>query len=73
MMAFSRNGKTKWLHHFSDIPMFFRPGQVTWKLADGSLPELALVVNALPLAEAAGFAVSLNYQGANPVAWKKWS
>ncbi len=73
MMAFSRNGKTKWLHHFSDISMFFRPGQVTWELADGSFPGLALVVNALPLAGAAGFTVSLSYQGANPADKLIWT
>ena len=66
MMAFSRNGKTKWLQHFSDITMLFRPDQVTWELADDSFPGLFIVLNTVPMAGTAGFAVSGHCQGANP-------
>ncbi len=64
MMAFSRNGKTKWLQHFSDRTTLFRPDQVTWELADDSFPGFLLVLNVVPLAGRAGFAVSVHYQGA---------
>ena len=65
MVAFSRNGKTKWLQHFSDRTMLFRPDQITWELADDWFPGLLIALNVLPLAGKAGFAVSVNYRGAN--------
>ena len=64
-MAFSRNGKTKWLQHFSDITMLFRPDQATWELKDDLFPGFEIVLNTVPLVGTAGFAVSVNYKGAN--------
>jgi len=58
-----RDGRGKWFHNCADIESRYRCGRMTWRVADPSLPGVEVGLEAVPLADAAGFALRLKAKG----------
>lgn len=64
MLAAERNGKSKWLHHFSRITSAYRPGRMLWEVTDPLFPGLKIVLEILPMSNTTGMTVCARAEGA---------
>ncbi len=72
MVALVRGEQGRWLHQFSDISMFYRPGHIEWQIRDPLFPDLTVTMQAVPLAETSGFTVRLemkNTRAGDKLVW----
>ncbi len=63
MVAMVRGDQGRWLHQFSEIGMYYRPGRIEWQLRDPLFPGLSITMQAVTLAETPGFAMRLEMKG----------
>lgn len=63
MLAIERGGKGKWLHQCDQITSAYRPGRMSWEVADQAFPGLKIVMEILPMAGTTGMAVSISSEG----------
>jgi len=61
-----RHDTSAWMHDFTSIEMRYHGGRLTWIAADPRFPGATLQLTALPLDNAAGFAVRLSGSGFQP-------
>ncbi|MEO7298208.1 MAG: DUF4450 domain-containing protein [Verrucomicrobiota bacterium] len=61
--AIVRDGAGKWFHEYSEVESRYRCGRMTWRITDSTLPEVSVTLDAVPLKDAAGFALRLKVQG----------
>lgn len=62
--ALVRDGQSKWFQDYSDVTLEYRCGHITWRLKDASMPGVTVVLDAVPIQAAVGFAVKLRVEGA---------
>ena len=61
--AIVRDGAGKWFHEYSQVESRYRCGRMTWRISDPALTGVNVVLNAVPMIGAAGFALRLLAQG----------
>ena len=61
--AVVRGGWGKWFHQYSQLESRYRCGRMSWHIADADLPGTAVTIDAVPLKDAAGFALRLATRG----------
>ena len=64
MIGVIRDGKGKWLHHFSDRTSMYRPGQMEWHLSDSTLQGINVTLEVVPMESAPGMSIRLQLKGA---------
>jgi len=64
MLAIERDGKGKWLQQCDQIISAYRPGRMSWEIADPAFSGLKIFMEILPMARTTGMAVSMRTEGA---------
>ncbi len=64
--AVVRGGRGKWFHEYAEVESRYRCGHMTWRITDADLPGVAVTLEAVPLRDAAGFALRLRAGGLQP-------
>jgi len=64
--ALLRGNSGRWFYEYSDVESRYRCGKMTWHLRDADLPNLELVMSAVPLQSAGVVAIRLQAQGLKP-------
>ena len=64
--AIIRKGRGRWFHDASEVESRYRCGRMSWRITDADLPGVAVTLAAVPLKDAAGFALRLDAAGLEP-------
>lgn len=65
MIGVLRDGKGKWLHHFSERTSKYLPGKMEWRLKDKSIPGINIILEAVTMESTPGMAVRMRVDGSN--------
>ncbi|HBE41239.1 MAG TPA: hypothetical protein DDW27_08555, partial [Bacteroidales bacterium] len=65
MIGVIRDGKGKWLHHFSERTSMYFPGKMEWHLNDQSMPGLNVVLEAVTMESTPGMSIRMHLEGNN--------
>lgn len=64
--AIVRGSAGRWFHEYSEVESRYRCGRMTWRISDAALPGVNVTLEAVPIAEAAGFALRFGASGLRP-------
>lgn len=63
MIAFERNGKSKWLQHCGQVTSLYRPGKMSWVITDPEFPGVNITLEVLPMVRTTGMAICMTAAG----------
>jgi len=63
ILGIIREGEGKWLQQCDQVTSEYRPGRMLWKISDSSFKGLTIVMEAIPMANTTGMAISVKTEG----------